>query len=897
MTREAAGTSFTSDLLSGAPEALLQTALLAGGVGLWEWQVDGPGMALSPYLATLLGHPSGDFAGTKTAFLSRLHLVDRPRFELAIANALAGTSELDVEFRVSDLHGGLRCFAAKGRVMHDVAGGAVRVVGTMQEIPPAVVTERRMRRQQSALLALVSRERDADLQDALARITEVAGSTLDVERTSVWLFSEDRAQLVCRSLYRKSLGRQMAGGKLDTSAFPAYIRALDENRALDVSDARTDPRTRELADDYLAPLGITSMLEATVRMDGGELAGVVCHEHVGPAREWLLDEKSFAASIADMVTRTLTDQRRRRLTEALAKSEERYRTFVSISTEAILAAEFDPPVRTGLPLEQQADEVVARAVVVECNPALARMLGVRSAETLGGSAIAALLPEGVARQIAIEWIRSDYRLSEHEFQISTTDGRVRWVLGSSVGVLDDDQLTGLWSTWRDITGRKAALDQLAHLARHDSLTGLPNRTWLNEQIGERIVEAQSRGESLALLLMDLDRFKEINDVLGHHAGDQLLKLIGPRLEPLLEAAHGEIARLGGDEFAMMFRRIGSDASPLAIAADVAAALREPFPVGMLHLGIDASLGAAIFPLHGSDASTLLRCADIAMYEAKRRHLRVQMYSPDLDRHSPRRLALANALAHAIAIGQITLHYQPIVSLRKQRLVGVEALARWQHPEFGMVRPGEFIPIAEMGDQIRDLTIYVVEEAARQSDAWRQDGFATTISINLSTRVLMDRCFAADVRRILETQGLPGASIHFEITESAMLSDPLRATEIIADLNALGIGFSIDDFGIGFSSLSTLKQLPLASLKIDQTFIAQVATNERDASIVRSTIDLAHGLGLNVIGEGVESTSCLETLARMGCDQIQGYIVAPPMAGSAIVGWARSNSWNFGAPSG
>jgi EAL domain-containing protein (putative c-di-GMP-specific phosphodiesterase class I) len=318
---------------------------------------------------------------------------------------------------------------------------------------------------------------------------------------------------------------------------------------------------------------------------------------------------------------------------------------------------------------------------------------------------------------------------------------------------------------------------------------------------------------------------------------------------------------------------------------------------MLHLGIDASLGAAIFPLHGSDASTLLRCADIAMYEAKRRHLRVQMYSPDLDRHSPRRLALANALAHAIAIGQITLHYQPIVSLRKKRLVGVEALARWQHPEFGMVRPGEFIPIAEMGDQIRDLTIYVVEEAARQSDAWRQDGFATTISINLSTRVLMDRCFAADVRRILETQGLPGASIHFEITESAMLSDPLRATEIIADLNALGIGFSIDDFGIGFSSLSTLKQLPLASLKIDQTFIAQVATNERDASIVRSTIDLAHGLGLNVIGEGVESTSCLETLARMGCDQIQGYIVAPPMAGSAIVGWARSNSWNFGAPSG
>ena len=279
MTRETAGTSFTPDLLSGTPNAFVQTALLAGGVGLWEWQVATPGMALSPYLATLLGYPAGDFAGTKATFLTRLQLLDRPRFELAIENAVAGGSELDVEFRVSDVHGGLRCFTAKGRVMRDTAGAAVRLVGTMQEIPPAVVTERRMRRQQGALLALVSDQHAADvpLHDAFARITEVAGTTLDVERTSVWLFSEDRTELVCRSLYRRSLGRQMAGARLDTRTFPAYIQALEQNRALDVADARSDPRTRELADGYLAPLGIASMLEATVRTDTGELAGVVFH--------------------------------------------------------------------------------------------------------------------------------------------------------------------------------------------------------------------------------------------------------------------------------------------------------------------------------------------------------------------------------------------------------------------------------------------------------------------------------------------------------------------------------------------------------------------------------------------------------------------------------------------
>jgi diguanylate cyclase (GGDEF)-like protein len=454
----------------------------------------------------------------------------------------------------------------------------------------------------------------------------------------------------------------------------------------------------------------------------------------------------------------------------------------------------------------------------------------------------------------------------------------------------------MWSTWRDITNRKHALDRYAYLARHDSLTGLPNRTWLNERIGERLADAATRGEPLALLLMDLDRFKEINDVLGHHAGDELLKQIGPRLAPLLDAKHGEIARLGGDEFAMIFRGIGDEAAAIAVATDVAAALREPFHVEMLNLGIDASLGAALYPGHGQDASTLLRCADIAMYEAKRRHVRAYAYAPELDRHSPRRLALANALASAIAAGEITLDYQPIVALRPRALAGVEALARWRHPELGVVEPEEFVPIAEMGDQIWHLTLHVIETAARQCNAWRAEGFTTTVSVNLAMRVLMDRYFTADVRRILERHRLPGGVMHFEITESAMLSEPLRANEIIGELNALGIGFSIDDFGIGYSSLSTLKQLPLASLKIDRTFISNVATSERDASIVRSTIQLAHGLGLAVIAEGVESAECLAALDRMECDRVQGYGVAHPMEAALLVDWARKNGYQAPASS-
>jgi len=271
--------SFASELLGGVPEAFVQTALLAGGVGLWEWPVVSDRMALSPYLETLLGYPPGGFESTKSSFIARLVPLDQPRFQSALADAIEGGVECDAEFRVIDLHGACRYFVAKGRVMRDSSAAAVRLVGTMQEIPATVVTERRMRRQQGALLALVSNERNDNLSldDTLARITSVAGTTLDVERTSVWSFTEDRSKLVCRSLFRRSLGRQMAGPDLEVKAFPAYILALEQNRALDASDARNDPRTRELTEAYLVPLGITSMLEATVRMDNGELVGVVCH--------------------------------------------------------------------------------------------------------------------------------------------------------------------------------------------------------------------------------------------------------------------------------------------------------------------------------------------------------------------------------------------------------------------------------------------------------------------------------------------------------------------------------------------------------------------------------------------------------------------------------------------
>jgi len=885
------GPGLSPDVLGGAPEGFVQTALIAGGIGLWEWHLATGDMVLSPHLEALLGYPTRGFDGASQTFLGRLLPADRVRVEAAIGAVAANGNETDLEFRVIDVSGVARWLNARGRVLRDAVGQPIRLVGTMQEVPATVVTERRMRRQQAGLLQLLAEDCITQLpvDEAFRCITEVAGRTLEIERTSVWLFDESRTNIRCHNLYRRSLRQHMAGASLEAGAYPAYFRALESGRAVAASDARHDPRTAELAADYLVPLGIGAMLEAPIRHDG-RLVGVVCHEHVGPARQWLLDEKSYAASIADLVTMALDAGERARLADRLAQSEERYRTFVSLSTEGILRVEISPPVSLDAPLAEQVAHIRRHGVVAEANASLAKLLGASLPQRLVGRTLESLVRPEAAERVLTEWIRAGYRFSEYEVDLVGFDGATLWLLGSMIGVTTDGHLVALWSTWRNITRRKEAVQALEFQARHDPLTGLPNRKWLAERLGAALEVARTTGESLALMMMDLDHFKEINDSLGHFAGDQLLKLIGPRLQPLLAARGGELARLGGDEFAVILSGCRDAAAAAVVAHEVITSLREPFEVGQLKLGIDASVGASIAPTHGLDASTLMRCADVAMYEAKRKGLHATVYDAALDRYSPRRLALANALGEAVRNGDVYVEYQPIARLADRSAVAVEALARWRHPQYGAVAPDEFIPLAEMGDHIRGLTLKVLASAAAQWRAWHARGLRLRTAVNLSTRVLIDQGFVAETRRILNQHEVPGEAIAFEITESAMATDPQRALETIDGLHALGIGFSVDDFGIGFSSLSYLKQLPLEALKIDRSFVGGMMTNVRDASIVRSTINLAHDLGLRVVAEGVETADALAMLRRLGCDEAQGHLIARPDGGAGIAAWLERGGW-------
>ena len=413
-------------------------------------------------------------------------------------------------------------------------------------------------------------------------------------------------------------------------------------------------------------------------------------------------------------------------------------------------------------------------------------------------------------------------------------------------------------------------------ARTDELTGLGNRRLLMQQLAGRCAPAGADAEPLALLLVDLDRFKEVNDSLGHGVGDQLLRLVGPRLAAALRSSD-LLVRLGGDEFAVLLQ--GADAGYADnVARRLVAELAAPFALEVASLHIGASVGIALWPGHAADADGLMRCADVAMYHAKRTRTGYSFYDPDHDSHRER-LTLAEDLRAAIARDEVVLHYQPQVSLDDGAVHCLEALARWEHPALGAVRPDVFIPLAEETGLMRQLTARVLERAAGQCASWRRTGWPVAVAVNLSVTNLMDAQLVEQVRQVLDDQQLPPEALVLEITESTLMADPHRAQEVTARLRALGVGVSIDDFGTGYSSLAYLRSLPVDELKLDRVFVGGLAREgwerERDAAIVAAAITLAHALGLRVVAEGVEDEATLDALRALGCDHAQGYHLGRP----------------------
>jgi diguanylate cyclase (GGDEF)-like protein len=420
-----------------------------------------------------------------------------------------------------------------------------------------------------------------------------------------------------------------------------------------------------------------------------------------------------------------------------------------------------------------------------------------------------------------------------------------------------------------------------HQSLHDTLTGLPNRTLFHDRVHQALLTGRREGLRMAVMIMDVDRFKEINETLGHQNGDRLLRLIALRLRGTLRESD-TIARLGGDEFGLLLPKVDPPGAAAQVARKVIKALKdEPLVVGGLTLDVGASIGIALYPEHGEDVDTLLRRADVAMYAAKESLSGYESYREDHNRYSPSRLALAGELRRAIEDRNLILHYQPKAELGSGRIRGVEALVRWPHPNRGLLTAEEFVPLAENTGLIKSLTLFVLDTGLRQLRAWRRSGLDITVAVNISAANLHDPRFPRDVNQLLRKWKVDPSWLELEITESSIMKDSVRGLEVLAELSGMGVRLSIDDFGTGYSSLAYLKQLPVQEIKIDKSFVLGLVADPSAAMIVRSVIDLGRNLGLSVVAEGVETEAIWRRLGSLGADLAQGFYLARPAPSEEI----------------
>ncbi|MFC1772528.1 EAL domain-containing protein [Pseudomonadota bacterium] len=458
------------------------------------------------------------------------------------------------------------------------------------------------------------------------------------------------------------------------------------------------------------------------------------------------------------------------------------------------------------------------------------------------------------------------------------------VIYSSDRVFDTAERSTLMSVGRTIglsMSNAIHLASLKYQAQHDSLTGLPNRAFLHQECDRLKKHVDGNHQRVALILFDIDGFKEINDTLGHHVGDRLLVSVSERVITALQQDNLMFYRLGGDEFALVQVLDDSNDDAIRIANELLSLLEKPFELDGLTLEVSASAGVAFYPEHAADSHELLRCADVAMYHAKRTRSHLEMYDAVYDEHSPERLSLMVDLRQGIRDDQLVMHYQPKVNLYENRVSGFEALVRWQHPRLGLLAPDDFIGFAEMGETIHTLTNWVMDTALAQLRCWQDDGHDLCIAINISTRNLVDQAFPGALKGLIDKHGVEASCIELEITESSLIHDPERTQASLNKIASLGVTLSIDDFGIGYSSLSYLKRLPVQAIKIDQSFVTDMLADQQDMVIVRSTINMARDLGLKVVAEGAEDQATYDTLRGMGCDFVQGYYISKPLDGILV----------------
>ena len=889
-----------------AEEHLLQRALAAGGVGLWDYDPVTDMLDLSHHVVTFKTLTPGRYQGPASEFIKYLPPKDASRVRALLDQCRSGIAHVEIEYRVLPRESDVIWLAAIGE-RNVQPSGVVRYVGTLHNVTDAHLRKQRIARYHDTLFLLA---RDALVSDstnfelAAPYVITHAGIALNVERASLWQLSDgEDVTLICRALYddrfepalqvppsASNAAYYPPGGTLHQRDYPTYFAAVTEQRALVANDALRSVALRELRNNYLPQTGVRALLDVPV-FSRGKLWGIVCFEACDAPRVFDTDAQSFASSAVDLISLALEASQRTSSERELASANARQHAFAEAAVDPIWWVDIDPPIDVSLPVEEQLRLVRERGRISDANTSFAMGYG-KTVEMLRDALVADVMPELFKGTSLRDWINRGYQLVDRELtQRSAESDQASWLSLSILGVIDNGKLTRFWGARRNITDRKRYQNALEHLAFRDPLTGLLNRQRLVSEVSETLslLARQTIPPPCALLLLDLNQFKDVNDMLGHSAGDEVLRQMRHRLDAALADTDAIAARLGGDEFGIFARGVGTADAAMALGELITNAMAEPFNLLGAKFHISASIGAAIFPAHGSNFSTLSRAADEAMYQAKHSGGGVQLFGSSTIVFEQQKLGLLAQLPGAIKAGQLRLDFQPIIHCASKKTVRMEALVRWQHPEHGRLEAKDFIHKAEMSDSIRVLTRWVIDTAFKSTCEWQAYAPGVGVSINISPRLLGDSGIVSHLKQRALEYGVPPRLVDLEITETSMIHNPERAATVLAQCRALGFSIVMDDYGVGFCSLSYLRRLPLRGLKIDHSFVTQMTKSAEDSIVVQSTIALAHNLGLTVVAEGVEDAATLTQLNSYGCDFAQGYGVSQPLSGAAATAWLKQAS--------
>ena len=733
------------------------------------------------------------------------------------------------------------------------------------DVTAEIISQEQKRREEQTtfkfqtVLMDLARAEVTDRSESLRRITKRVSEALGVDRVGVWLMNEKRSELICASLFVDSTGVHEQGRALITADYPRYFHSITESRILAVQDAWNDPRTSELAREMFIPANITSVVHVPIRHNR-HLVGVLCHEHVGPKRKWKANERDFAASVADTISLTISTLERRKVEE----ERERLTKAVNQSSDWIYVVSRD-------------------GEIIYINESVCKTSGYSQEELIGNNP---RLWKSGHHQEAFYQELWDTILTGDPFIaifINKTKSGELFHLDQTITPIRDSEgeVVNFVGTGKDITEQKLMEEKINYLSYYDSLTELPNRNLFFDRLDQAIRTARQKDLQLAVLLLDLDNFKYVNDTQGSEVGDQVLIEVGARLDETVYE-RDTVSRFGNDEYGII-AEVDKIEDILPLIEKIRDNIMEPINGGDVNLSLTANIGISVFPDDGEETAELVKKADLSLAQAKTEGRNgYRFFTQDMDERISEFVLMEQKLNLAKERSEFVLYYQPYFDIMSGNLTGMESLLRWQSEDDGLVSPGKFIPVLEETRNIIPIGRWIIETVCKQLQDWSIANLEVVpVSINLSPIQFAQEDLLSVIEGIVSDYGANKSKIVFEITESTFMRDVDLTRETLQRLRDLGFSISIDDFGTGYSSLAYLLRFPLDNLKIDMSFIRDIDKDPADASLVRAIITLAHTLNLKTIAEGVETDEQLGILKNLRCDMAQGYVCAKPQPAEEV----------------